>query len=69
MATMSQSRAITVRLQPVGDALQFLAVFPLDMRPQHVSRRVAEECPVLVRVVGELEREHLLEVRDLGASR
>src|SRR5581483_5124182 len=35
----------------IGDALQFFAIFLVDVRPYHVLRRIAEERPVLLVIV------------------
>ncbi len=33
-------------LHAIGNALQFLLIFGIDMRPQHLSRSRAEEFPI-----------------------
>ena len=67
-----------VRFHPVGDALQFLLVFGVDVRPEHLAGGGAEELPValgLVRVeeldgferVGDFRREKVAVLKaDVG---
>ena len=57
-----------MRHRAIGDALQLRAVFGLHVRPQHVLRLIAEELPVLLFLVGHLERDRLQGVADLGGQ-
>src|SRR5689334_19681595 len=52
----------------IGDALHFVAIFRIDVRPPDVFGGFAEEVPVLAVVVGKFEKKDLLQVGDFGGQ-
>ena len=55
-ATMSQiSSVMPAYFSPSDDALQFLAIFGGDVRPQNGPGRIAEEFPGLLRIVRQFQ--------------
>ena len=41
-----------VRLHAIGDALQLLSIFGIDMGPQHLARGLAKKIPIALGFVG-----------------
>lgn len=52
----------------VGDALHFITVFLIDVRPPDVFGGFAEKVPVFAGVVGEFEEKNFLQVGDFGCE-
>jgi len=60
---MSHIQIDAVRLHAIGNALQFLLVLLIDMRPEHLAGGAAEEFPITLRLmcVEQLDRLEYLE--------
>jgi hypothetical protein len=58
----------TLRLDAVSNPLQFLLILGIDMRPEHVPRRIAKELPISSGLVGIKELDGLKRVGNLGSQ-
>ena len=56
----------TARLRALGDAVQFVLVFGIDVRPQHIVRGFAEEIPIALGIVRVFELHGRERILDLG---
>src|SRR5256886_11278694 len=57
------------RRNAIRDALQFVAIFPIDVRPHNVFGGVAEKIPILAIVVREFELVDVFEIGDFRGKK
>ncbi len=55
-----------MRLHSVGNALQFLLIFGVNVRPKHLPRGGAEEFPIALRLVRVEQLDRLKRVGNFG---
>ena len=55
-----------MRLHAVGNALKFLLIFGVDVRPEHLARGLAKELPVALGLVRVEKLDRLKRVGNLG---